>query len=328
MEGTVLGTPRFSVVVPLYNEEEVIAECHKRLKTVMDTCGDSYELIFVDDGSRDSTLAMARVIAENDSNLRVLSFSRNFGHQTAITAGMDAAGGDAVVVIDADMQDPPEVIPQMIEKWREGYQVVYGLRSKRKGESFFKKATAKLFYRSLNALTDVHLPVDAGDFRLLDRAVCGALKQLPERNRYVRGLVSWVGFKQTAVEYVREERFAGTTKYPLRKMLGLAGDALTSFSYKPLKLSILLGIFISIASFAYAIVVVCQAIFTDSTVSGWATLACLTLFFNGIILIMMGIIGQYVGRIYDETKGRPLYIVAQRVNFPTSSPSAQCPPLP
>lgn len=304
-----------SVVVPLYNEQEVILESYRRLKEVMDGTGESYELIFVNDGSRDQTWSMACSLAEKDPVLRLLGFSRNFGHQTAITAGMDAARGGAVVVIDADLQDPPEIIPQMIAKWREGYQVVYGLRTKREGETFFKKATAKVFYRSLNALTDVDLPVDAGDFRLIDRAVCDTLKSMPERNRYVRGLVSWVGFKQTAVEYVRAERFAGSTKYPLRKMLGLAGDALTSFSYKPLKLSILIGSIVSAASFIYMLVIICQKLFTDILVSGWATLACLTLFFNGIILIMMGIIGQYIGRIYDETKGRPLYIIAQRVNF-------------
>jgi dolichol-phosphate mannosyltransferase len=304
-----------SVVVPLYNEEEVIAESYKRLKAAMDGTGESYELIFINDGSRDKTWQMACDLAAEDPALRLICFSRNFGHQTAITAGMDASRGDAVVVIDADLQDPPEVIPAMIQKWREGYQVVYGLRTKRKGESFFKKITAKCFYRVLNALTDVHLPVDTGDFRLIDRAVCDALKQLPERNRYVRGLVSWVGFTQTALEYVRDERFAGETKYPLRKMLGLAGDALTSFSYKPLKLSILLGSFISVASFIYAIVIIFQAIFTDSTVLGWATLACLILFFNGVMLIMTGITGQYIGRIYDETKGRPLYIIAKKINF-------------
>lgn len=304
-----------SVVVPLYNEQEVIGESYRRLKEVMDGSGEDYELIFVNDGSRDETWPMACKLAETDPRLRLLSFSRNFGHQTAITAGMDAADGDAVVVIDADLQDPPEVIPQMLAKWREGYQVVYGLRTKRKGESFFKKSTAKIFYRTLNALTEVPLPVDAGDFRLLDRAVCDALKKLPERNRYVRGLVSWVGFRQTAVEYVRAERYAGTTKYPLRKMLRLAGDALTSFSYKPLKLSIFIGSLVSVASFVYGIVIICQRLFTDILVSGWATLACLTLFFNGLILTMMGIIGQYIGRIYDETKGRPLYIVAEQVNF-------------
>jgi dolichol-phosphate mannosyltransferase len=304
-----------SVVVPLYNEQEVIGESYRRLKAAMDGTGESYELIFVNDGSRDQTWEMACALAKEDPLLRLIGFSRNFGHQTAITAGMDAACGDAVVVIDADLQDPPEVIPKMIEKWREGYQVVYGLRTKRKGENIFKKATAKLFYRSLNALTDVHMPVDAGDFRLIDRAVCNALKQLPERNRYVRGLVSWVGFRQTAVEFDRAERFAGTTKYPLHKMLALAGDALTSFSYKPLKLSIFIGILVSLFSFIYGVVIICQWFFTDALVSGWATLACLTLFFNGIILMMMGIIGQYIGRIYDETKGRPLYIVAEKVNF-------------
>ncbi|MDR1693472.1 MAG: glycosyltransferase family 2 protein [Oscillospiraceae bacterium] len=304
-----------SVVVPLYNEEEVIGESYRRLKAVLDGLGETYELIFVNDGSRDSTWALALALAEADPNLRLLSFSRNFGHQTAITAGMDAAAGDAVVVIDADLQDPPEVIPQMLAKWREGYQVVYGLRTKRVGESVFKRLTAKVFYRTLNALTEVHLPVDAGDFRLLDRAVCDTLKRMPERNRYVRGLVSWVGFRQTSVEFVRAERFAGVTKYPLSKMLRLAGDALTSFSYKPLKLSILIGSLVSAASFIYGIVIIFQRLFTSVMVSGWATLACLTLFFNGLILIMMGIIGQYVGRIYDETKGRPLYIVAEKINF-------------
>jgi dolichol-phosphate mannosyltransferase len=304
-----------SVVVPLYNEQEVAGETYRRLKEVLDGTGESYELIFIDDGSRDQTRHIVRALADSDPSLKLIGFSRNFGHQTAITAGMEAACGKAVVVIDADLQDPPEVIPQMLEKWREGYQVVYGLRSGRRGESFFKRLTAKLFYRTLNSLTDVHLPVDAGDFRLIDRSVCEALKQLPERNRYVRGLVSWVGFRQTAVEFVRAERFAGTTKYPFRKMLSLAGDALTSFSYKPLKLSIFIGSLVSFFSFVYAIVIICQRLFTDILISGWATLACLTLFFNGIILVMMGIIGQYIGRIYDETKGRPLYIVSERINF-------------
>jgi dolichol-phosphate mannosyltransferase len=304
-----------SAVVPLYNEQEVVGESYRRLKEALDGTGEPYEIIFVNDGSRDATWATANALAEKDPALKLIGFSRNFGHQTAITAGMDAASGQAVVVIDADLQDPPEIIPKMLEKWREGYQVVYGLRTKRKGEGIFKRLTAKLFYRVLNALTDVHLPVDAGDFRLIDRAVCDALKKLPERNRYVRGLVSWVGFRQTAVEYVRDERFAGVTKYPLRRMLRLAGDGLTSFSYKPLKLSIFIGSLVSVAGFIYAVFIVYQALFTDALVSGWATLACLTLFFNGLVLIMLGIIGQYIGRIYDETKARPLYIIAERVNF-------------
>lgn len=308
---------RYSVVVPLYNEQEVINESYKQLKSVMDTCGDSYELIFVNDGSRDKTWVMACEIAQKDKNVKLIGFSRNFGHQTAITAGMDKAEGDAIIVIDADLQDPPAVMLDMIAKWKEGYQVVYGKRLKRKGETFFKKITAKMFYRTLNALTDVDMPVDTGDFRLIDRAVCDALKSLPERNRYVRGLVSWVGFKQTAVEYVREERFAGETKYPLRKMLKFAADALTSFSYKPLKMSTWLGTFIAIISFLGLLFIVGQRLLFPETVtlSGWASLAVISLFFNGVVLIILGIIGEYVGRIYDEAKSRPLYIIGQTVNF-------------
>ncbi len=307
----------YSIVVPLYNEQEVIGETYKRLKAVMDGLGEPYELIFINDGSRDQTWQLACALAERDQALRLIGFSRNFGHQTAITAGMDFAQGDAIVVIDADLQDPPELIPVMIEQWKEGAQVVYGKRAKRKGESAFKKITAKLFYRTLNALTDVELPVDAGDFRLIDRKVCDSLKKLPERNRYVRGLVSWVGFKQTAVEYVREERFAGETKYPLRKMIKFATDALASFSYKPLKMSTWLGAIVAIASFVFLIFVVIQRIFFAHTVnlSGWASIVAIMLFFNGVVLLMLGIIGEYIGRIYDEAKGRPLYIVGQTVNI-------------
>ena len=305
----------YSIVVPLYNEEEVITECHRRLTETMAQAGDSYELIFVNDGSRDKTMELAREIARKDKHVRIISFSRNFGHQTAITAGMDMASGNAVVVIDADLQDPPQVILEMIALWKQGYQVVYGRRSKRKGETAFKKVTAKLFYRTLNAMTDVSIPVDTGDFRLLDRKVVEALKTLPERNRYVRGLVSWVGFRQIAVEYVREERFAGETKYPLRKMLKFAGDALTSFSYKPLKLSIVLGGVLSFGCFIYLLVVLYMALFTDMTIPGWSSSMVISLFFNGVVLIMLGIIGQYIGRIYDETKGRPIYIVGEMVGF-------------
>jgi dolichol-phosphate mannosyltransferase len=283
----------------------------------METCGDSYELIFVNDGSRDGTWELAKELASKDKTLKLIGFSRNFGHQTAISAGMDYAGGKAVVVIDADLQDPPAVILEMIELWKQGYQVVYGKRTKRKGETLFKKVTAKIFYRALNALTDVDIPVDAGDFRLIDRSVCDALKKLPERNRYVRGLVSWVGFRQTAVEYTREERFAGETKYPLRKMLRFASDALTSFSYKPLKMSTWLGGIIAFFSFAFLVFVLIQRVFFPDTVtlSGWASMVAISLFFNGVILVMLGIIGEYVGRIYDEAKGRPLYIIGETVNM-------------
>ena len=305
-----------SVVVPVYNEEEVINETYKRLKSVMDGLDITYEIIFVNDGSRDRTRELALEICKNDSNIKFVDFARNFGHQTAITAGMDYASGDAIVVIDADLQDPPEVIPEMLEKWREGYEVVYGQRVKREGETAFKKFTAKVFYRTLNKLTDVEIPVDTGDFRLIDRKVCDALKQVDERNRYIRGIISWLGFRSIAVPFVREKRFAGTTKYPLKKMLKFASDAIISFSYKPLKLATYFGFFLSFASFVYLIVTVILKLFNvTQTVEGWASLVAIMLFFNGIILLILGIIGEYIGRIYDEAKGRPLYVVREIINF-------------
>lgn len=306
---------RYSIVIPAYNEELVINESYKRLKAVMDTTNESYELIFVNDGSRDKTGAMLSEICDNDKNVKMIDFSRNFGHQTAITAGMDNSSGQAVVVIDADLQDPPEVILDMIAKWKEGYDVVYGKRGKRKGETFFKLFTAKVFYRFLKSMTTVDIPVDTGDFRLIDRKVCDALSSLSEKNRYVRGLVSWVGFRQTDVTYVREERFAGETKYPLKKMIKFALDGITAFSYKPLKLSTYLGFLLSLGSFLYLIAVICIKLFTDTAVSGWASTLSVTLFFNGIILIMLGIMGEYVGRIYDESKNRPLYIIREKKGF-------------
>ena len=306
---------KYSIVVPLYNEEAVIGETYKRLKKVMDGVGEPYELVLVNDGSRDETMALAAAICEKDKNVKLINFSRNFGHQVAITAGMDYTSGEAIAVIDADLQDPPGVIPQMIEKWKEGYDVVYGKRVKRKGETFFKKFTAKLFYRALASLTTVKIPVDTGDFRLIDRKVCDALKQLPERNRYVRGLVSWAGFKQTAVEYVREERFAGETKYPLKKMLKFAADGITSFSDKPLKWAGSCGVAMSGVSFLYLAWVLVQKVAYHIAVPIWASVMAFNMFWSGVIMIMLGVMGAYVGRIYDEVKGRPLYIVAEKVNF-------------
>lgn len=306
---------KYSVIVPLYNEELVIAETYKRLTAVMRQTDGDYEIVFVNDGSRDRTENMAREICEFDKNVRLINFSRNFGHQTAITAGMNESRGQAVVVIDADLQDPPEIILQMIEKWKQGYDVVYGKRSVRKGETAFKKVTAKLFYRLLASMTNIDIPVDAGDFRLIDRKVCDAIKTLGERNRYMRGLVSWVGFKQTSVSYVREERFAGETKYPLKKMLKFALDAVTSFSDKPLKIAGYAGYFISAASFVYLLVVVIQKLMGMDFDTGWASIVAISLFFNGIILIVLGIMGEYIGRIYDECKNRPLYIIDEKVNF-------------
>ncbi|MBQ7036264.1 MAG: glycosyltransferase family 2 protein [Clostridia bacterium] len=304
-----------SVVIPLYNEEEVLTETHARLSAVMRSVGEAYELIFVNDGSRDKTPEIAAGLCEKDPHARLISFSRNFGHQIAITAGMDYAVGDAVILIDADLQDPPELIPEMIKKWKEGYHVVYGKRIKRNGETAFKKFTAKLYYRFLRRMTDVNIPTDTGDFRLMDRKVCEAMKKLGERNRYVRGLVSWVGFRQYGLEYIREERFAGKTKYPLKKMLRLAMDGITSFSNKPLKLATYMGFFLSGLSFIYLLVVLSQKLFGYPTAWGWASLLAVQLFFNGVMLIMLGIIGTYIGRIYEESKGRPLYIVREEIGF-------------
>ena len=248
----------YSVIVHVFNEEEVILETYNRLKGVMDALKESYEIIFVNDGSRDKTSFIIGQLCKMDQNTKLIDFSRNFGHQTAITAGMDYSEGDAVVVIDADLQDPPEVIPGMISKWKEGYDVVYGKRIERKGDSIFKKITAKLFYRFLKKMTDVDIPVDTGDFRLIDRKVCETLKTVRERNRYVRGTISWLGFRQTGIEFVRDKRFAGKTKYLLKKMLKFAFDAITSFSYKPLKLASYVGLLLSAISFVYLLIVVLQ----------------------------------------------------------------------
>jgi dolichol-phosphate mannosyltransferase len=305
-----------SVVVPVFNEEEVINETYKRLTEVMQSTGESYEIIFVNDGSRDKTAVLAREICKNDSNVKLIDFSRNFGHQTAITAGMDHACGDAVVVIDADLQDPPEVILDMLKKWREGYDIVYGQRIKREGETLFKKFTAKVFYRFLRSMTEVDIPVDTGDFRLIDRKVCDAMKTISERNRYVRGIVSWLGFKSAPVEFERKKRFAGTTKYPLKKMIKFATDAIMSFSYKPLKIATFFGSFVSVFSFIGLIVmIILKLCGIGEYVDGWTSLAVISLFLNGIVLMILGIIGEYIGRIYDEAKDRPLYVIREVVNF-------------
>lgn len=304
-----------SIVVPVYNEQEVIDETFKRLAEVFKDYFMDVEYIFINDGSRDDTYFKLSEISRKNSGVRIINFARNFGHQIAITAGMDYAKGDAVVIIDADLQDPPEVILRMVEKWQEGFEVVYGKRLHREGETFFKKFTAKMFYRFLDSMTDVKLPVDVGDFRLIDRKVCDAMKCLPERSRYVRGLVSWVGFKQTSVEYRREKRFAGETKYPLKKMIKLAGDGIFSFSYKPLKLATFAGMLVSALSFIYLIIVLIQKFVKNDVASGWASSMAVSLFFNGIMLIVIGIMGEYVGRIYEEVKARPLYIVGELLGF-------------
>ncbi|MFF2158156.1 glycosyltransferase family 2 protein [Paenibacillus chitinolyticus] len=306
-------TPKvnYSIIIPMYNEEAVIQETYRRLKVVMSETSETYELIFINDGSRDRSAEIIKEYAAWDETVKLIDFSRNFGHQIAITAGMDYASGDAVIIIDADLQDPPELILQMIGKWKEGYEVVYAKRVKRSGETFFKKWSASLFYRVLRASTDIHIPVDTGDFRLMDRKVCDEMKKLPENNRFVRGLVSWVGFRQTAIEYERDERLAGETKYPLKRMIKLSLDGITSFSYKPLKLAGYLGALLSGSGFLYLLYVVYLALFTDATLKGWPSVVGIMLIFNGFVLLMLGILGEYIGRIYDETKGRPLYIVRE-----------------
>jgi len=416
-----------SVVVPVYNEEAVVAETYRRLKHVMDSLGRPYEIIFVDDGSCDRTWDILSSFCESDKSAKLIGFSRNFGHQAAITAGMDYSSGRAVVVIDADLQDPPELIPEMLKRWREGFDVVYGVRSRREGETLFKKATASLFYRLLRRMTDVEMPLDAGDFRLVDRKVCDALKKIPERNRYVRGLISWLGFRQTGIEYVREKRFAGNTKYPLKKMLKFACDGITSFSYQPLRLANWCGVLVACVSIVFLLASLFISQFrlaapyegtgmtgqaavdtvdqnaadvvdrgggntadqsaTDTsgqanedtgrqiddnafdqnvadtfrqTVADKADMSApdqqdtvnssndhdsgalsrgykdssdvnvsifiaVSMLINGIVLITAGIIGIYVGRIYDEVKGRPLYVVKETRNFddPGSSPVSE-----
>lgn len=305
----------YSIVVPMFNEELVIEESYKRLKSVMDGLKEAYEIVFVNDGSRDKTGDIIRGICEKDPNVKLVDFSRNFGHQIAITAGMDHTVGQAIVVIDGDLQDPPEVIADMAAKWREGYDVVYGKRASREGETFFKKFTAKMFYRFLRRMTDVDIPVDTGDFRLIDRKVCDALKQVNEHNRYIRGLISWLGFKQTGVEFHREKRFAGETKYPLKKMIKFATDGIASFSLKPLKLATTLGALLVFVCCFYLLVALVQKIFGWGVIPGWAPVLAVSLFFNGITLLVLGIMGEYIGRIYDEAKGRPLYIVRELKNI-------------
>lgn len=303
--------PVYSVVVPAYNEEEVIGETYKRLSAVMQEMGESYELVFINDGSRDKTAKIIAGFCAEDKSVRLVNFSRNFGHMPAISAGMEYARGAAVFIIDADLQDPPEIFPQMAEKWRDGYHIVYGKREKRKGESLFKRFSAKFFYLFLRKMTSVDLPLDTGEFRLIDRKVCDAVNNLPEKSRYLRGLVSWVGFRQVAVMYVRHERFAGKTKYPLRKMISFAMDAITAFSYTPLKFATTLGFLVSIASFAYLAVIFYQALFTDTTIAGWASTMGILLFTQGIVMIILGLMGEYIGRIYEEIKNRPAYIVQE-----------------
>ena len=305
-----------SVIVPCFNEQEVIECTHNRLATILSKVNMKYEIIYVSDGSSDETNdLLAKIYLNNNSGtVKTVLLSRNFGHQIAVTAGIDNAEGDAVILIDADLQDPPEYIPEMIEKWKEGYQVVYCQRNKREGESKFKLLTAKYFYKTLGYLSDVEIPVDTGDFRLMDRKVVDAIKSMPERDRFIRGMVSWIGFKQYALQYDREERYAGESKYPFWKMVKFAVDGILSFSIKPLRLSTLLGFISSLLSFsgiAYAFIMWV----TGVPVRGWTLMFIAIMFFSGVQLISLGVIGEYIGRIHAETKNRPLYIINEKNGF-------------
>ena len=312
--------PTFSVVVPIWNEEQVIPELYRRVVSIMDTANATWELVCVDDGSRDNSLAMLLDLREKDSRVKVLQFARNFGHQIAITAGADFAEGDAVIVMDADLQDPPEVVARMIEKWREGYEVVYAVRTSREGETFFKLLTASLFYRLLQRITDINIPLDAGDFRLMDRRVVLTMRHLREQHRFMRGLSSWVGFRQIGIEYQRAERYAGETKYPLRKMLKLATSAITGFSHVPLQLATYVGFALASLSLIAILVTIILRLSGSNFFLGQATTLVSVLFLGGVQLIFLGIIGEYLGRIYDEVKQRPLYIVSRAFGFVPDGP--------
>jgi polyisoprenyl-phosphate glycosyltransferase len=307
-----------SIIIPCFNEEQVISHTYERVsKTMQSFQHRGYELIFINDGSRDKTLEILRVIAQKDTNVKILSFSRNFGHQPAVTAGINICDGDVAIIIDGDLQDPPELFPEMIKiHLEQNANVVYGLRGERKGETFFKKLSAKYFYKTINFLSDTKLPVDTGDFRLIDKHVIEAFKSLPEKNKYIRGLISWIGFKQVPITYVRDERFAGETKYPLSKMIKFATTSLLYFSKKPLKLALTVGLVSIFVGIGLAVWVLTGLLYrSNSMVPGWASTIIALIFFGGIQLLTIGVLGEYLGNMFEEIKNRPEYIVHEKINF-------------
>lgn len=307
---------KVTLIIPMYYEEEVAQECYNRVIKVLKSIQNyTYEIIFINDGSKDKTLPILEEIASKDKDVKVISFSRNFGHQAAVTAGLKEVTGDAIVIIDADLQDPPELIPEMLKHWEEGYEVIYGKRKARKGESAFKLLTAKMFYKTLNALSDVEIPKDTGDFRLVDRKVVDVINQIPEHNKFLRGLFSWVGFKQEAFEYERQERFAGKTKYPLKKMLKLASDGIIGFSTKPLKLVGGLGIITILISIGILIYSLISYFIGNNVQSGWTSIIVTVTLLSGVQLLSLWIISEYIGRIYDDVKKRPQYIINKKINI-------------
>ena len=303
--------PTFTIIAPVYNEAESLPVLYQRVKEVMEPTGEPWELMLIDDGSKDGSTDMIRSLANQDKRVRPVIFARNFGHQIAVTAGLDYSRGQAVIIIDSDLQDPPEVILDLIAKWREGFEVVYAVRAEREGETWFKTFTASLFYRLIYQITDVKIPLDTGDFRLMDRKVVNVMNSMREKHRFLRGMSAWVGFKQTGVPYKRAARFAGSTKYPFRKMFRLALNAITGFSYFPLQVATYLGFIAALISIIAIPIVVIGRLAGNGAFFGQATTLIAVLFLGGVQLICVGILGEYIGRIYDEVKGRPLYIVSQ-----------------
>ncbi len=309
-------SPKYSFIIPIYNEEETIPELYRRVVTVMDGLDGAVELILVNDGSRDRSLMLMRELREQDARICYLSLARNFGHQIAVTAGLNFARGQAVVVLDADLQDPPELIPKLVEQWQHGFDVVYAQRVQRRQEGWFKRFTAFVFYRILKHLADVEMPTDTGDFCLMDRQVVDVLNAMPERNRYIRGLRSWIGFRQTAVPFERDPRFAGEVKYTFRKSFGLAVNGLVAFSTVPLRLSTYLGMFSACAALVMAFLVIYWRLFyPTSPLTGYAIIAAAIFFLGAVQLFSIGILGEYIGRIYDEVKNRPLYTLSEAAGF-------------
>jgi glycosyltransferase involved in cell wall biosynthesis len=305
------ANPTITIIAPVFNEADTLPALYPRIKNVLDQSGASWELVLVDDGSTDKSAEIIQEYARQDDRVRPVIFARNFGHQLAVTAGLDYSRGQAVIIIDADLQDPPEVILDMLGKWREGFEVVYGIRTDREGETWFKLLTAKLFYRLIYRITDVDIPLDTGDFRLMDRKVVNVIKQMRERHRFLRGMSSWVGFRQTGVEYRRAARFAGETKYPFKKMLRFASDAITGFSYLPLQIATYMGFISAGLSILAMPVVIYLRASGSQAFFGQATTLLAVLFLGGVQLISLGILGEYVGRLYDQSKERPLYIVRE-----------------
>jgi len=310
-----MNRPVLSVVAPAYNEEAVLPEFYRRVREVMDGLGEPWELVLVNDGSSDHTGEIMRQLHEQDPRVCVVDFARNFGHQVAVTAGLDHARGGAMVVIDADLQDPPEVIAEFVSRWREGYHVVYGVRAEREGETWFKLFTARLFYRLIAGLTSVDIPMEAGDFRLLDRQVVDDLRRMREHRRFIRGMTSWVGYRQTGVSYLRQARFAGETKYPLKKMVRLALDAITGFSDLPLKLAWILGLALLALGVMLGLALLILRLAGSAPLAGQGLMLTAALLLSGTQLVFLGVVGEYITRIYDEVRNRPLYTVREAIGF-------------